>query len=490
MAIRIFPLIDERWIEDTYFLRRRLEPPTLLRDEPVIEPAMAYGSVLRDRSGRWRMYYLNGRHDHDAIIKTDRFQYCEWLAESDDGVEWTCPSLGLVERDGSRDNNVIMGPHYHDASGADLTGPTGPEGFCVLDGLRHPTPHARARYTALYLAGPMDRPCGICMAYSEDGLTWTGYPENPVIRGWPDNLNNFFYDERLGHYVLYMRPITHAGPHSANRKIARAESEDLVHWSLPQVVMDTDERDADAFDFFDESAASKGAPNPPRGRGVQFYGMTVVPYRGCYLGFLQVYNVRTGGMHLELVHSPDGVRWLRELERTPFAAPRGPGHIDAGMIVSAICHSGIVVDDAHRVYCTATNRNHHGKVLDGDAMRAGILLYTQRRDRWVGYEAGEQEAELLTRPFEWDGGRLTLNAKIADGGAIGVQLENAWGHPVHEHTRDKFGPLAGPLDSLDAPVLWSGRPGIKSWTSEPLRLRFFLKHATLYAWSLPGPLES
>jgi hypothetical protein len=45
-----------------------------------------------------------------------------------------------------------------------------------------------------------------------------------------------------------MRPPYYAGPHGANRKVARAESADLIHWSVPQVVLDTDALDSPAAD--------------------------------------------------------------------------------------------------------------------------------------------------------------------------------------------------------------------------------------------------
>src|SRR5687768_622154 len=97
MHHKSFALIDARLIEDTYFLQRAVEPLTLKQPEPLIQGGSAYGTVLRDDAGDWRMYYLKGRYKHDAEHQTDRFEYCEALAVSKDGIHWETPSLGLIE---------------------------------------------------------------------------------------------------------------------------------------------------------------------------------------------------------------------------------------------------------------------------------------------------------------------------------------------------------------------------------------------------------
>ena len=165
----------------------------------------------------------------------------------------------------------------------------------MLDAKLTPHPKARARYTALYLTNVPSNG-GLHLAYSEDGLHWLAYPENPVYRGWPDTSNNFFYDRRLGRYVLYLRPSQklHAGPPDVNRLVSRAESDDLVHWHGERIVLDTDARDAPAA-----GTITDGGPGGcyPRGRDRQFYGMNVRPYADCILGWRPCwirYPARTG----------------------------------------------------------------------------------------------------------------------------------------------------------------------------------------------------
>ncbi len=194
---RRFALIDARHVEDTYLLKRCGGTPALRCPDPILEPAQAYGTVLRETNGAWRMYYLHGRFKKDPSRPQDNLGYIMRLALSNDGISWSKPDLGPEGADESGDNNVIMGKHYVDARGQDLTGNTGPEGFCILDAEQQTLPHVRGRYTCLFLAGPSDRYGGLCLAHSDNGIRWHGYPENPLIPGWHDTSACMFYDPRI-----------------------------------------------------------------------------------------------------------------------------------------------------------------------------------------------------------------------------------------------------------------------------------------------------
>ena len=476
-----FGLVDDRLVEDTYFLRRRVEPLTVKRDPLLSTPGQAYGSVLRDRQGRWRMYYLAGGTAFDPDRGAERYEYRECVATSGDGLAWEAPPLGLVEVDGSRDNNVTVGSCYHDATGMDLTGRTGPEGFCVLDAETTPVPHARGRFTACYLASPTDRWGGICLAHSDDGLRWSGYPENPLIPGWPDTQPCLLYDPRLARYVLYTRPTAHAGPEGANRKVARAESEDLVHWSVPRVVLDTDERDADAFDAYEETGTQA-----PRGRNVQYYGLSAFLEDGLYLGLAMRYDVPAGDIGLELVRSYHGVDWRREAERDLLVSDERPAGLRGRMFVP-MASPPVEVGDESWVYISATGRSHHDRSPQR-VRELRLLALSQKRGRWVGYEADEREGFLLTRAFDWPvTRRLNLNVKVDAGGEVRVGFRDESGQDLRGLGVEEPLPLRGPLDEVRAPVHLATKPPkttLRMPTRGPVRMHIALQRATLYGWSL------
>lgn len=86
---------------------RHAASPVLQRGAPGSPDALGvqfYGSILRE-NGRWRMWYVAFDDDADNRVASARWRAA--YAESDDGLTWTKPELGLVEHRGSRRNNLV-----------------------------------------------------------------------------------------------------------------------------------------------------------------------------------------------------------------------------------------------------------------------------------------------------------------------------------------------------------------------------------------------
>ena len=82
--------------------------PVVARGEPGTPDAMGvqfYGSVLRE-GGKFRMWYV--AYDDDTANKMASARWRAAYAESDDGVHWTKPNLGLTAYRGNRNNNLIL----------------------------------------------------------------------------------------------------------------------------------------------------------------------------------------------------------------------------------------------------------------------------------------------------------------------------------------------------------------------------------------------
>ncbi|MGC3967362.1 MAG: hypothetical protein QM775_08335 [Pirellulales bacterium] len=101
---RLELFLDRFFVDSLKNVRHVLHEPrdegqVLGRDEAWEDkqPSFVFGSILRD-GDRFRMYY-RGNHAGGEIT-------C--LAESTDGRNWTKPKLGLIERAGSRDNNIVL----------------------------------------------------------------------------------------------------------------------------------------------------------------------------------------------------------------------------------------------------------------------------------------------------------------------------------------------------------------------------------------------
>ena len=88
--------------------------------------------------------------------KGDGHAYMVRYAESDDGLKWTLPNSGLVELDGSKDNNIVLGGGDKEIATAGRSCVDAPEadrrGFRYLltaHAARGPDPHRLARRHSL-----------------------------------------------------------------------------------------------------------------------------------------------------------------------------------------------------------------------------------------------------------------------------------------------------------------------------------------------------
>src|SRR5690606_1597483 len=67
-----------------------------------------YGSVVKV-DGKYRLWYIASDSARFQTVKqsTGFSAFRPAYAESEDGINWTKPSLGLVDYNGSRDNNLV-----------------------------------------------------------------------------------------------------------------------------------------------------------------------------------------------------------------------------------------------------------------------------------------------------------------------------------------------------------------------------------------------
>ena len=132
------------------------------------------------------MYYKGWHIDLDAERKKIRSAPSAMCyAESDDGIHWRKPSLGIVEFEGSKDNNIVL-----------ADGPV--PGMRIIAGLmavtrdENPAAPPEARYKAFCLSV---KPRGIAPFQSADGIHWKPMTDKPIIvDGAFDNQNVVFWN--------------------------------------------------------------------------------------------------------------------------------------------------------------------------------------------------------------------------------------------------------------------------------------------------------
>lgn len=472
--------LDNEHVSRMEKVRRVVNRPEPVQDNPVLEPERPWemggistgGRVLYDETeARFKYWYQCRAGDPREMVTMDGK---EWLsnrcllcyATSEDGIHWDRPEVGQVDFEGSKANNILR------------IGRANPEGV----GIEYDPddPDADRRYKAFFWehgAGGIDRRAdglilwadaegdGMWVAFSRDGIHWKNYEKNPVIGGFSDTAHYVVRDPRTGRYAAY-------GRLSFLRTVARAESEDFVHWNAPRLVLEPDEHEA-------------AGPYPD----TQFYGMTVQVYEGVCIGGLWVYREGTDGrIDTQLTVSADGIHWTRVGDRETFLPLAPEGNRGDGMVRSV----GFVPRGKRiYVYYQMTDGPHAGpKFPRGSIVRrypGAIGLGLLRRDGFVSLDAGDEEGYILSKPFVMQGKPLHVNARVEPRGEMTASVKT--GHALDPNApasiTDVEGfecsePIAG--DSTDRRVHWAGDRALSELAGKVCRLRFKLRKAKFYSF--------
>ena len=443
-------------------LTRRLHQPERHPANPVLRGehpwerfASLYGTVLYDEGfGQFRMWYLTGPASSDMVTVRGRRALGNitllGYATSVDGVHWEKPSLGQVDFEGSKANSLV-----------DI-GRTNCEGIAVLRDERDPDP--QRRYKGYYwehggvdtfvthddgrlLWGEGDGD-GMWLSTSPDGIHWTDCPDNPVIPLGSDTTQSLVWDPALEKYVAFGR-IGAGG-----RRVGRAESDDCIHFSEPELVFAPDELDEE---------------------GTQFYGMPLDLYEGLYLGMLWVYREGVDGtIDTALATSRDGVHWERVLDRQTFLSLGPEDSWEGGM--ARVCQNVIVRDETIYLYYGGVHGPHTGRKFKRveRGHRSAIGLATLRRDGFVSLDAGGDEGLVLTKPFRPEDNELHVNADARDGWLIAA-LTDDLGRPLEGFTSE---PLS--QDTTDSSLRFE-RP-LTDLRDRQVRLLVRMANASLYSY--------
>lgn len=433
--------------------------PLISPDEPWEGTAVQISGVVKDpREGGFKMWYVTHAEAGSGKVPGARTCY----AESADGVQWTKPRLGLVDFQGSKQNGLVQDSR---------TGAAAPAFDCVVWDPR--SGEEARRFKALVMT---TRGCELWL--SEDGQRWAPYDHNPVCDTTGDVAPTLF-DEREGQFVTFMQTsATVAG--RGRRVVGRRTSADMIHWTPNQAVLTPDASE-------DERARVMMAT---RKGWMEYDGMMGFPYAGVHLGLLWPFfcnpepaGTTEGVIHVELAWSQDGWTWQHAADRSPVI-PRGtPGSFDGGMTFTAV--RPIVLEDEIWIYYNgweATHASHwYGEPQTDEPLKRGFIsLGKLRRDRWVAAEAVREEGRLTTVPLRFQGRCLWVNAE-ASAGRVGVAILD-----------DHYRPLPGfgvadcdPVRNTDASaqrLSWRGEADLSALAGRPIRLRFWLQNARLFAF--------
>lgn len=452
--------VDDEWIADSnrlgrrWFSPRKFPKPLIVADRPYEEQCpLLWGGVLRDTNGLFRMWYTCWHRKF-----RDRGMVC--YAESEDGVVWHKPSLGICEFDGSTDNNIC------------LTMPHNMDGVSVVDDSEDPAfPLKMIFYTKVDVPeGQVGH--GLFAARSRDGIQWEVLDGGPLCPAFGDRMTAV--GRRVqGKFVAFSRYIETSQKYGM-RTINRSESEDLVHWSTPELVLKPDVED------------------PPN---TEFYGMSVFPYGNRYLGALERMHRVPDVVDTELAISRDTKTWSRTRARVCFI-PRGEkGSYESDWVNPA--HTPpipVMSNRGNSLYIYYSGRSGaHG--VPYPLTQGAIYLSVLRLDGFAALEADFQEGWICTPPIRWPGGHLAINADTQRSldshpglhhGEVRVELTALDGAPLPGYERDACEPMVGHFyaaqDEHKTGIVRWGEKTATDLEGKIVQIKFYLRNARLYAF--------
>ena len=106
---------------------------------------------------------------------------------------------------------------------------------------------------------------------------------------------------------------------------------------------------------------------------------------------------------------------------------------------------------------------------------------TLRLDGFVSAQASFAGGELVTKPLIFAGRALFLNFDTGGSSELKMEIQNPDNTPIPGFARDDCFPIFG--DHIDFPVSWKTTGSdVSALAGQPIRLRFMLKDADLYAF--------
>ena len=108
-----------------------------------------------------------------------------------------------------------------------------------------------------------------------------------------------------------------------------------------------------------------------------------------------------------------------------------------------------------------------------------LRRYTMRADGFVSVRGPYAGGELVTKPLRFSGSRLSINYATSAGGGLQVEIQTPRGQAVEGLALADCPELIG--DRIGQVVRWKKGVDLGSLRGKPVRLRFVLRDADLYA---------
>ena len=379
---------------------------------------------------KWRMYYVDEVNKHVCY------------AESDDAEIWSRPILGMVEFNGSRQNNIIMDKEAFRAFD-----------FVTFDNMsvffdENPScpPDEKYKMTAMWLGH-----ASLALLTSADGIHFVKC-RLITSEGEFDSQNRMFWSSEHGKYFCYFR-----GEHSPTHNIDIMDQSytDTVANKLydPERFLLREPVDKETMFMRDinvvESLDAKNWSHAKRinttGRDYQLYNNCIFPYPRAphiFIGFPLRYTERKAwtknydelcgrknrldrmtvsarqGLAISdglFMSSRDGYSFVKYDEaflppppENPEAFVYGDGTMAPALIERASEIRG--ADNEYMIIARENFRTSHGY--------STLVKYSIRLDGFVSLHAGGEKKQIVTKEFIYSGSELFANISTSARGSL------------------------------------------------------------------------
>ncbi len=463
--------VDDFLVTEMAGVRRTLHQPVDFEKNPVMLPEhpwehrrIPFGSVLYSPTEKkFRCWYLTlniydsrpgfrgYRKEHHVPLDEAAF-IC--YAESEDGVHWRKPNLGLHEYRGSKANNIVLtcpGSHFDSTS------------------VMH-TPHDEQHpWKMISFIG-----------------RWP-YKEDLIKKQWGEDFK--FGVDRAGHYAWSSEDGIHWTPMNGGEHVLRASDRSMFWWDTEKKIYAGAAKSSHNNKRAQRYAWSRDCANwtitptwinvadecdHPGDEAEAAYGFN---YGAQYVGFCEMRRIRKGlpvKINWELMVSRDGRHWSRPFRELFFAD--GPKKSWRYQVFKVFANPPIERDGQLWIY-------YGGKTgLDdaytGTGPNQALCLARLRADGFVSLDGGAAGGQMITKPVVLRGNGLHVNADASDGG-IRVGIRNLDGATVEGFSETTCRQIT--TDTLGSIVSWESDPSLTELCGRPVRLVFQIRDAKLFS---------
>ena len=425
--------IDDELIAELDGVERLVNQPAKYHENPVLtwdKPwegncVITWGSILYDREEKlfkaWYEVYKKFPPKGESAMLI-----C--YATSRDGISWDKPNLGLHAFHGSKANNIVFKGH--------LDAPT-----VFAD----PNPAPGRKYRMFWYDGEAR---GIKSSLSADGVHWS---EEEGIRVKAGDRSSVDYDPLRGKYYVITRI-----PGKSVRTCGLWESRDGLKFDFVKELAEADDKD------------------PPK---TQLYGMIAFPYEGLHLAFIEPFFIPIRKLNTQLMHSRDGLKWLRTPNRETFLPWGPPGSWDQAWVTPSQ-NPPIRIGDKLYIFYQGRQTLHWAERPFGHIGSVGLAFL--RPDGFMSIETQWNEGTVTTAPLLLEGDTLHVNA-VARPGTVRAEVLDLEGRPIDGFTRQQAVPMQM-VDSLDHALGWRGGGSLARLSGRKVRLRFHVQGAKLFSF--------